>query len=444
MRALALLLACGTLQPPAERPNIVLIISDDQRWDALGAAGNRAVQTPVLDRMAKEGVYFRQATTHASVCGPSRATLLTGLPTFRHGWLSNQIQNPGSNAPDGFKGLPTLPGLLQEAGYRTTLVGKWHITPDPWRCGFSEVRSWFLGAGGPYRNPKLARGNSRKTDTVRGHINEIFADDAIESVKNAGAKPFFLWLAFTAPHGPYHPNPPRIARLYEGKGVADLVPPGFPADIPVNDWRHYNEAVSHLDEQVGRVLAALRDATLAERTVVAFVSDNGYMMGSRGIGAEGNDGKFVPYEESIRVPLLLLAPGTPRAKGPSDVPVSTLDLPPTLLSLAGVTPPKEWPGRDFSPVLRGEKAPGLEETVSVWAANHGSSYNDAYRAVRTATHKLIAWEKPDRPDELYDLAADPRETRNLIDQAPAVRDDLRRRLRAWMDRTADPALGWKK
>ena len=348
--ALALFLLAA-LSPTAaqadKRPNIVFIISDDQRWDTLGAAGNTAIHTPVLDRLAREGVYFRQATVHIPQCAPNRATLLTGLPPHRHGYYSNQVQRPDVQTPNGFKKTPLLPGLLRDAGYRTVLVGKWHVKPDPWNCGFSDVRTWLPGGSARYRDVPLAHGNTRGRTVEAGFTNQVFANNAVAFLNSGEAKqkPFFLWLALTAPHLPMGPNPPRIQKLYANKTEADLLPPGFPKDTPAKggNWIRYYEAISHLDEQTGRVLDALAAQKLADNTVVVFVGDNGYMMGSRGL-----NGKVVPYDESVRVPLLVRAPMMTRAasgggpKGATDAPVSSLDLPPTFLRLAGVTPPKEF------------------------------------------------------------------------------------------------------
>lgn len=426
-------------------PNILFIVTDDQRWDALGAAGNKAIRTPVLDKLAAEGAWFRQATIHVPQCSPTRATLLTGLPPHQHRWYSNQHQHADVMNPDGFKGLPTLPGLLQKAGYRTMFIGKWHPQPDPWNCGFSDIGIWLPGGGGAYVDPRLAKGKSRDLNVVKGYTQEIFANDAITFLQSPQAteKPFFLWLAFTAPHGPHKPNPPRIEKLYEGKEDDDLRPPGFPKDAAgKSPWRSYYEATSHLDEQVGKVLDALAAQKLASSTIVVVLGDNGYMMGERGW-----DGKVVPYESSVRVPLIVRAPGSATVKGPNDAPVSSLDLPPTLLKLAGVDAPKEWPGRDLTPLLKGAKDSGITEAVCEWADNQSKQFGDlGYRLVRTPTHKLIVWEKAGKPDELYDLAADPHETKNLIDAADTakVRDDLRARLHAWMEKTKDPARQWKK
>lgn len=433
-------LAVGQSAAQKSRPNIVFIMSDDHRWDGLGAAGNRNVLTPNLDRLAAEGVHLIQATMHVPQCSPGRAQLLTGLPPHQNGWYSNQFQRPDVNASNGFNRYELLPALLHRTGYRTVLVGKWHLRPEPWNCGFSDVRTWLPGGGGPYRGIQLARGNSRQLTTHEGFTQEIFADDAIQFLKSPEARqqPFFLWLAFTAPHSPFQPNPERVQRRYAGKKSQDLWPPGFGAESHPNQWTHYYEAITFLDEQVGRILSALRNQNLDQNTIVVFLGDNGFMMGSRGW-----DGKVIPYEESIRVPLIIRAPSLAKTQGKTDASASSLDLPPTFLRWAGVEVPPAWPGRDLTPVLRAEQGHGIDYAISEFADNQSEKFGEyAYRLVRTPSHKLIRWEKPGKSDELYDLKADPRETINLITDpsAAAVRHELLERLESWMRQTADPLL----
>ena len=428
----------------SSRPNLVVVLSDDHRWDALGAAGNPAVQTPVMDGMVRDGVYFRQAIVSVSQCHPVRASLLTGLPAYRHGVYSVQFQRP--DVAETLCRRPTVASLLREAGYHTVVAGKWHIPAAPWECGFDEMRTWLPNGSADYHDPELIHGHSESSEKVAGFTQEIFADDAVKFLrgKDAQAGPFLLWLGFTAPHFPYEPNPERIQALYAGRSDEELMPPGFPRDVKANDWRHYDEAVSYLDEQIGRVLAALRETGLAERTVVVLLGDNGYMMGERGVGGPGSraDGKQVPYESSLRVPFVMLGPGLPRGLA-SDLPVSSLDLPPTLLSLAGLKAPGSWPGRDLMAALSGKVQIG--EAVAEWSDEESDKFGGlAFRAVRTPTHKLIVWKDPARGDELYDLAADPAEARNLAAE-PAAQEilrDLRSRLHLWMQRNGDPALSW--
>lgn len=436
-----------------KRPNFVFIISDDHRWDAIGAAGNTKIKTPVLDKLALEGVYFRQATIHVSQCAPSRASLLTGLSPHQNGYYSINYLRSDLQWLDRFT-VPTLPQLLQQAGYQTVLVGKWHVSPDPWLAGFSDVRTWLPEGVAGYINANLAKGNSRNKEETKGFTNEIFGDDAVEFLnsKTAKEKPFLLWFASTLPHSPYLPNPSHIKKLYDTDTSANLTPPGFPQDDSVDltvlgdggeaaKLVNYYEAVSHLDQLVGRVLTTLEKQGLAENTIVVFLGDNGLMMGSRGM-----KGKIVPYEESVRVPLIIYAPKLATLKGRSDVPVSSLDLPATILSMAGVAYPKNWGGRNLLPVLKGSKNHSVKYSISEWADEEGQFRHYTHRLIRTPEYKLIRWQNAAKPDELYDLKEDPHETRNVADKTALypVRIKLSKLLNAWMLKTNDAALHWKK
>ena len=440
-----LALAAQSHAAPSTRPNIVLVISDDQRYDCLGAAGNPNIVTPAQDRLAKEGTLYRQATIHVPQCSPSRATLLTGLAPHQHGWYSNQAAESKRTESGSFSKLPMLPALLKDAGYQTVFVGKWHLQLEPWDAGFADVRTWLPGGGGPYEDANLAHGNSRKRTTQKGFINQIFGDDAVAFLNSDNAKkqPFFLWLALTAPHMPIQPNPADIQKLYAGKSRTELAPPTFPKEkAELGDWQHYYEACTMADRQLASVLDALDRAKLADNTVVIYLGDNGFMMGGRDMSAYGKGkrpfmGKVFPFEDSVRVPIIVRAPGA--KAGPSDAPMSSLDLPPTILSYAGLTPPAKWAGRDL------HHADEIKESVCEFADNESDKFGDvAYRLVRTPDAKLIVWESKGRKDELYDLKNDPRETKDLIDDPAAaeMKADLLSRLKKWMAATEDPALKW--
>jgi arylsulfatase A-like enzyme len=440
------LMAAARAPAADAKPNIVFVISDDQRWDCLGAAGNPNIVTPAQDRLAKQGTYYRQATIHVPQCSPSRATLLTGLAPHQHGWFSNQAAESSRTDPAKLKNLPMLPKLLHDAGYRTILIGKWHLIPEPWDCGFTDVRVWLPGGGGPYENAGLAHGNSRQRTKTPGFTNQIFGDDAVTFLRSddAAKQPFFLWLALTAPHMPIQPNPADIQKLYADKTKQQLMPPNFPHDRDAGDWKHYYEACSMADRQLENVLNTLDEKGLAKNTMVIFLGDNGFMMGGRDVPQFKKNkpymGKVFPYEDSVRVPMIVRMPEGGPNRGTNDEPVSSIDLPPTILQAAGVTPPKDMPGHDlFDPQYK------PAEAFCEFADNESDKFGEiAYRLVRTPKYKLIVYES--RPEEMYDVAKDPQEQKSLANDPAAaeVKADLRKRLDEWMRKTKDPALEWKK
>lgn len=444
------LASCSRLRPSViaasapDRPNIVFILADDLRYDMLGAAGNPQIHTPNLDALAARSVYFTQAASHIPQCCPARAVMITGLTPQQSGYASIDLQAPGAGEPDSFQRFPTLPSLLRDRGYHTVLVGKWHIKPDPWRSGFAETRTWFAGGMCHYSDPALCRGESRESHTVKGNITEIFSQDAIDFLNSPRASqgPFFLWVAPTAPHEPCGPVPDRIAALYAGKTSKDLVRPGIPlgASKRWDDmWVSYYQAISHLDEQIGRILSALGSTGLDQRTIVVVVSDSGIMMGRRGI-----DSKVVPYEDSIRIPLLVSAPWiTPRR---IDAPVSDLDLAPTVLRFDRTMSqtPQSWLGHDLGPAIAGGDTSALEFTVSQWSEGQSPNWGEfSNRTIRTSGAKLIVWERG-RDPELYDLSSDGQEERNLFNDPAALglRRHLLGSLRDWLRHANDTAVDW--
>ena len=446
------ILCLAAVSRAADRPNIVFVISDDHRFDMMGAAGHSSIQTPNLDRLAKEGTHFRQATIHVPQCAPSRAMLLTGLPPHQNGYYANQTQRDDVKNADGFKQYPTLPALLRDGGYRTVLIGKWHLIAEPWNCGFTDVRVWFPPGGGKFvDNPNVARGNTREGAGMKGYVNELFGQDAAAFIRSEAAKekPFFMWVALTAPHTPYTPNPAEVRAAYDGKSDKDLWPPHLPKDAKAKRMKDYAEAVTMADRQLGHVLGALDETKLAENTVVVFMGDNGYMMGTRELNDQAAfHGKVYPYDDSVRVPFVMKVPGQKTAGAGSEACVSSLDLPPTFLKYAGVTPPETWAGRDMAPLFTAADATGgkpFAHAVCEFADAQNEKFGDVnYRLIRTKTHKLIDWGDAKRADEFYDLKADPQETKNLIADASTkeLQTAMRKELRAWMEKTQDPALNW--
>jgi len=461
----ALLILAASVFSADSRPNFLFILSDDHRFDGIGAAGNRDVVTPHIDALAKNGIHFTHATVCVPLCSPSRASLLTGQLPHQHGYFSNKTWS--KSADRGFRDATGME-LLRDAGYRTALIGKWHLEPEPWKVGFSEVRTWMPQGADDYLNPKLARGNKDKVQETHGHVTEIFTDDAVNFLSEPPRKaPFFLWLAYTAPHTPQRPVPDHIRELYRDLPPENR-PPGFPpGEKKSGPWAQYYGAISHLDEQIGRVLRALDESGKRENTVVIFMGDNGWMMGSH-----GRHGKIIPEDESIRVPLIIQAPAAMmKWTGPSPVLVSSIDLAPTWLDLAGIAPPLEWPGKSLLPLM---KAPTPEipyrDDVFCEFEDEDEWEGSAFRLVRTHHYKYVLRpqrsakemkslakkfkkmeeEKRDRkaPDlsreRLFDLKSDPHELNDLSrkPEARAALVAMRERMRNWMEKTRDPAMHW--
>jgi arylsulfatase A-like enzyme len=412
-----------------EKPNIVFIITDDQRWDALGIAGS-AVKTPNIDRLAREGQWYREATIQVPTCSASRAAILTGLPPAVNGWYSNQQVRQDVVSPNGFDQYKLLPKELAKAGYHTAFTGKWHIRPDPWLCGFEEIGHWMEAGAGAYKNARITFGRQRNSKKNPEFTQTLFADDAIKMLNKAASpettQPLFLWLAYTAPHAPFGPNPEPTSGMYNDKKPRELEPPTYFGDAAKTkhgrlSWQSYYESITAVDAQIGRVMDAIRNSSLAKNTVVVVLGDNGFLMGSRG----GKYGKYLPYEEAARVPLVMWGPeAVIGARGTTvTASVNSLDLSPTFVKLAGGTPPAEWAGRDVTAVMKDGQPHDITYAVSTYPDNsHMLDFVNAYHMIRTPKYKLIRWH-PDNNigPELYDLKKDPGETTNLYGK-PEMKD----------------------
>lgn len=441
----------GWAQATSTKPNIVFMISDDQRWDCIGAAGNPNVQTPNIDQLASEGMYFREGTIAIPSCSTSRATILTGIPPHEHRWYSNELQWQPLIDPNGFNIYTLLPKVLEQAGYHTAFTGKWHLRPEPWNCGFETIRKWMIGGMGPYRGPQLADGRSRTKSKVTGFTQTIFANEAIsimdDHVEDETTRPLFLWLSFTAPHAKFQPVPASIDGMYDGKTPTQLAPPSFtgdPNDTKINaqNWPDYYEAITHLDQQVGRVMNKIRTTPqLADNTVVVFLGDNGFMMGEHGLHA-----KYVPYDGASRVPFIVWGPDSVVGRvGVNEAQVSSLDLPPTFAQIAGATIPPQWRGRDMTPVLADGQLHGF-----TWSVTEYPDYItklagvEGYRMIRTSQYKLILYypetENPTKyKNRFFDLVNDPGETNNLYNNPTVATQQaqLEQLLNNWRSATND-------
>ena len=443
-------------EPPRAAPNVLFVMTDDQRRDAMGAYGNPVLKTPNMDRLAAEGVLFDLAFVTNSLCAPSRASVLTGLYSHAHGVVTNGDPRAYANQPGLPEALPTFPGLLRRAGYFTALVGKWHLRS--WPTGFDQ---WAIFPGqGVYQDPEMVVGGMRVK--LRGHADDVVGDQALTLLRERPKdRPFCLLYQFKSPHRSWAPAA-RFARAFEDVTVPvprtfedrlegrpealrqaemaiadmpDFRDAGVPASLPREERKrknlealvkNYYRVLLSVDENLGRVLDYLDREDLAANTVVVYTSDNGFFLGEHGLFD-----KRLMYEPSIRVPLLVRFARRARA-GLADRThmVLNVDVAPTLLELAGVPAPAGLHGRSLVPLLEGKDAPWRDAILYEYYEYPAEHCVRKNRGVRTDRYKLIHFYEQPEEWELYDLAADPDETVNLAsraDQAGRVRE-LRARL----------------
>ena len=432
--ALALAAEAAPASHPADGPlNVLLIVSDDHVHSAMGCSGNPAVRTPNLDRLADSGVRFSHAFVTVPICTPSRAAFLTGTCGARNG-----VTFFGKKIPAD---MPTLPKVLAERGYQTAVIGKWHNVRGFEEYGFRWSRNVFVGGMGPYWDPMLVQKPGDKPTVVKGQATELFTEAAIGFLREHDpARPFLLYVAYTAPHDPRTP-PPDYERQYDPAkiqlpgnfktmpqpdpgtlGIRDekLLPlPRDPAAVRREIARYYAQ-ISHLDVQIGRVLAALEESGLTSRTLVIFAGDNGLALGAHGLL-----GKQTLHEEGVRVPLIMRNPRLKTAGQTRDALVCLADLLPTICDWTGVKPPPELDGRSLTPVYDGSKA-GVRDAIF---ARYDERDQPMFRSVRTQRYKLIRYVQLGI-EELYDLRNDPLELKSLTAEPAmaSVLADLRGRL----------------
>jgi N-acetylglucosamine-6-sulfatase len=470
-----MLLAAGPALAAPERPNIIFVLVDDLRWDEFGAAGHPWLETPNIDRLAREGAMFTEAVHAIPLCSPNRATLLTGQYPSRHGVTGNEARSELSHR------LDTFPRALQAAGYHTGCIGKWHMGNDPTpRPGFDYWVS-FPGQGkiiDPqlYENGKLA--------TVPGYVTDLLTDRAIGFLAaSPREQPFFLMLSHKAIHpdtvqrndGSIDMTVPsdfipalRHAGRYAGKTFPrranyvppDVVPPGdshlsgllrqkyapetrakYGAEIDASTSdktiQGRSEMLLSIDDGLGRLLQQLESTGQLDNTIIIFSGDNGYFYGEHGLSQE----RRLPYEEAVRAPLLVRWPGRVKAGAKIDTLVSSVDIAPTVLDLAGVSIGPQVQGLSFAPALTGRQG---QERQTAYIEYNGDEVFDwvdrsTYRAIRTKRWKLIHWVQDPTRGELYDLVADPCEMTNLHADPRYARQ--RAVLQAELRKQSDAALG---
>ena len=410
----------------AKPRNIVFILSDDHRYDAMGFMGHPFLQTPHMDGLAKNGVHFRNAFVTTALCSPSRASILTGLYAHRHRVVDNQNPVPA--------GTTFFSQHLQRAGYDTAYIGKWHMggeSDDP-QPGFNHWVS-FRGQGS-YRPNKNGLNVDGKRVPQKGYITDEITDYAVEWLKGRStSKPFMLYFSHKAVHADFVPAERHSGRYANSPFRAPkTMDPASTTGTPTwvknqrSSWhgidyayhsrldvaqyyRQYAETLLALDESIGRVLDALRQKGLLDSTLVIYMGDNGFMFGEHGL-----IDKRTAYEESMRVPMLMQCPELFAAGTQVDQVVANIDIAPTLLEAAGLQAPPNLDGRSFLRLARGERMPWREGLLYEYYWEKAFPHTPTMHALRAQRFKYIRYQGIWDTDELYDLETDPVESRNLI------------------------------
>ena len=408
-----------------ERPNFIFIITDDQRWDALGVVqkeqGERArfpwFQTPNMDRIAEEGVRFRNAFVTLSLCSPSRATFLTGTYSHVHGVLNNSTPFPENKV--------TYASLMRDAGYDTGFFGKFHHGKQNGpRPGF-DYNASFIGQGVYHDCPLEVNGVMTPT---KGWVEDVIIDHAIKYLRMERKKPFSMFIGFKTPHEPTQP-PFRAEKRFKdetARVVPNLTtPPVFRlsqkdaarkklAEAAIRDGGgvkvklNWFRCLSAVDEGLGKLLATLDELKLSENTVLVFTSDNGYYLGEHCLGD-----KRSAYEESLRIPMLVRYPKRFPKGAVRDEMVLNTDIAPTFLELAGIPVPSHMQGRSMVPLLTGGRSEWRQSFLAEYFIEREYPNTPTLLAVRTSQAKLVKYPGRGEWTELFDLSNDPYETRNL-------------------------------
>ncbi|ALJ06465.1 choline sulfatase [Pseudalgibacter alginicilyticus] len=427
----------------SEKPNILFIFTDDQRADAIGASGNTYIKTPNIDKLAQAGTLFENAYVmggnHGAVCAASRAMLLSGKSLF--------------HVYDKLKGSVTMPSFFNQHGYESFATGKWHNEEFVFEESFDKGKNVMaMGMSNHFSVPmRDLDANKKLTVPVeKGFSTDLFADATIEYLNNYTKentkKPFFCYVAFSAPHDPRSPR-----EDYVGMYKDDALP--FPGnfkpwhpfkfdnmnirDETLGPWPRTSELISasladyyalisHMDARIGDIIQTLKDQKLYDNTIIVFASDNGLAIGSHGLLGKQN-----LYEHSIKVPLIMSGPGITKNQK-SNALLYLYDIFPTLADLCGIPQPKNIDGENFAAILKGENAKTRKSLYS--------AYRNTVRAVRTNEWKLITYPNQNY-QQLFNLKNDPLELNNLAENPvnKAKVDELSKLMALWYLKSDDTA-----
>jgi N-acetylglucosamine-6-sulfatase len=445
--AAGLFMAAAAAQD-TQRPNLIVIVVDDQRWDEYGAAGHAYLETPNIDRLAAEGVLFTSSYAVSPLCSPNRASILTGQYISRHGIVDNIARDASSHR------LPLFAQSLQEAGYTTAHVGKWHMGNDPTpRPGYDY---WVSYPGqGRSINPEIFEDG--RVHEVEGYMTDVLTDRAVGFIREYREGPFFLYIGHKALHpevrqlddasvdieygskyqaAPRHvgtysdkvfPRRPNTSYDMSGKPVIEEALTIKTSDETRAKWgsildadtsedtiRDRSEMLLAVDEGLGRLLGELEDLGILENTAILMTSDNGYWYGEHGLSVE----RRLPYEEGIRVPLFIRYPPLAVAGQTVDRFALSIDIAPTVLDLGGAEIGDHIQGESLLPLLTDSERAWRDSFLVEYTSYEKPMewlIDTSYKAIRSGPWKYIHWIHKEGVDELYNLDDDPYEIDNIID-----------------------------
>ncbi len=441
------------------RPNIVFLLGEGQRADALSLAGNKLLRTPNQDRIGREGVWFRNAFVMNALCAPSRAAALTGMYSHATGALGNDTSHP---LPPS---IPMFTDLLRQAGYETALCGKAHIGEGA-RDRYWDYYFAYNAASTNFYHPMMYEGRNGKysgPEKFSGYADDIITDHALGWLKQKRNKPFCLCLWFQAPHAPFY-RARRDLDLYNGVPIPkpdtfddDLKGyPGKPrafadADNKIGTTilsdddprsleelvKDYDAGLVDVDRNVGRLFDWLTETGQLDNTIILHSSDHGFFLGEWRM----YDKRFM-HEPSIRVPLMIRYPRAFKPGTVVDEMVLNIDIAPTLLELAGVAVPDRVQGKSMVDLAKGHKTGWRKDWLYEYYEYPGSQQVRPNRGIRTERYKFIHYYLPPEEFELYDLQTDPGERNNLCGkpQYAELIQKLRQRMTELRKETKDPAL----
>jgi arylsulfatase A len=440
----------------AAPPNVLLIQADDLGYGDLSAYGQSRFETPMLDRLAREGIRFTQYYAGSTVCAPSRTALMTGLHTG-HAWIRGNGGLPEGDVPLRLEDV-TMAEVLRDAGYRTAVIGKWGLgqpgtTGQPDKQGF-DYAFGFLDhrhAHRQYTDHLWRNGERVTTDLTNDYVNDLFTRETVDFISRDAARPFFVYLNYTVPHAELRAPEDSLAQ-YRGKfpeqpfvnAAADATPTGARADGPSLGYRSapqphaaFAAMISRMDRDIGRLVDLLGTRGIERRTLVLFISDNGphiegggdpvFFKSSGGLRGIKRD----LYEGGIRVPMIARWVGVIPPGRVSDHPWAHWDVLPTLAEIAGARAPQGLDGMSMARALRGERQP--THPFFYWEF-HERGFQQAVRMDRWKAVRL----KPGVPLELYDLAADPREEHDVA----ARHRDVLGRIEAYLKTARTESERW--